>query len=107
MRISRDFFKHGTPNSSNCLPIPYQERTPPVGHGHCSVFEQTAPLALSLVRCIRFFFHPSGHKLNSKDFFLIPRNSSNFSKLIISFRTTSPACLTIRPATCTIFHLNV
>ncbi len=47
------FFKRRIPDSSNCLPIPYQERTAPVGHGHSLVFGQTTPLALSLVGCIR------------------------------------------------------
>jgi tripartite tricarboxylate transporter TctA family protein len=57
------------------------------------------PLVLSLSAVFCLCFHPSGHKLSSKDFRLIPLNNSNFSKSIINFRTVSPACFTIRPAT--------
>jgi len=68
-------------------------------------FAQTTPLSFRFPNASPF--HPSGHKLNSKDFFLIPRNNSNLSTSIINFRTIFPACLTIRPATCTIFHRKV
>src|SRR5512143_736849 len=93
------FFKRRIPDFSNYLPIPYQQIMARVGHSHSLAFGQTAPLASSLVCCIRLLSHPSGQTLSSKDFLLIPSNSSNFSKSIINFRTASPACFTIRPAT--------
>ena len=65
------------------------------------------PLVLSLSSVFVSVFHPSGHKLSSKEFRLIPLNNSSFSRSIMSFRTVLPACFTIRPATCNIFQRNV
>jgi hypothetical protein len=66
----------------------------------------TTPLLLRF-GCSRSCFHPSGSRLRSKHFCLIPLNNSNFSRSIINFNTVSPACFTIRPATCTSFQRNV
>ena len=72
MGISRDFVRGGIPGYSTYLPLPKSKRNPPLGYGHSSVFEQTTPMTLSLVRSIRLYFQPSRHKLNSKVFRLIP-----------------------------------